>query len=663
VKNLLKKLKKTFPAKGLSRKILISSIFLLIAAILTWVAAAYDLSPIFRFAGVLEVLLACVISLNAMMMLRGEENLEISTFLALCIGLTVTLYTYGSKLIGPLFFAGILTLAAGMIGIYTFKPTRKAIWLRRIKGFWFEYSHNKIGLVGLGILIIFIFVAIFQEPIAALSYPDPETPELAEHFAKPSWIGLIDPSASKFPPTLRYDLYWTVYNITLPEGVSIIQETDKWIIHYTGSKEIVVVLNTSFEYPYDPPFRASYVFSWSANPEIVGTIRYSIEINLTTPSGKVYPLWDQHWWKYKAAVCTERNPKPPPIYYPGGRDYEDYYQNKPYPWSPINYSNIRPAYGIYADKYGGKIPTWTAKQPEEIVDYSVSRYPPIRLGYPEFETKKMIRDLFSPSGTFKLYAYITFVPLARNATCEITISKMTINVPGLVWGLLGTDYMGRDCWARLVYGARVSIAVGIAAALIGTIVGLLVGIVAGYTGGLVDESIMRLVDIMLCIPVLPLLMALVTFFGRNIMYIILIIAVFGWQGLSRLIRSQVLSLREMAFIESAIASGANRAYIMIRHLIPNVLPVALADFILSVPGAILFEAALSYIGFGDPTTPTWGREYSIMQEVGGIYDPSTGVYWWWFLPPGLAITLLCIAFVFVGHAVDEIVNPRLRRRR
>jgi len=656
----MKNLKKSLVSEKLPKKIIICSILLIISSALTMFSAIENLSPVIRLAGIIDVILAVVLIMNGLIMLK-EENLETGTFLALIIGLTVTLYIFGANIIAPISIAGILTLAAGIIGFYSFKPTRKKIWLRRVKGFWFEYSHNKIGLIGLGMLIIFLIIAVFQGPIAALSYPDPEAQELAEHFAKPSWIGILDPSARKLPPTHSYELSWK-QDEPPPEGVIITSTADEWIINYTGSEKIVVVLSTSFYYPYDPPLRASYKFSWAAKPESIGTIRYSIEINLTTPEGKVYPLWDQHWWKYKAAICTERNPNPPPIYYPGGSDYEKYYQNKPYPWSPINYSNVRPAYGIYDAYYNGEIPTWTTPW-EETVDYSVSRYPPIRLGYPEFETKRMIHDLFYPSGNFSLHTYITFVPLTQNAKCQIKISKLTIKVPGLVWGLLGTDYMGRDCWARLIYGARVSLAVGVAAALIGTLLGLLVGIVSGYTGGIVDEGLMRLVDVLLCIPVLPLLMALVTFFGRNIMYIILIIAIFGWQGLARLIRSQVLSIREMAFVESAIASGASRAYIMLRHLIPNVLPVALADFILSVPGAILFEASLSFIGFGDPTTPTWGREYSIMQEVGGIYDPSHGVLWWWFIPPGLMITLLCIAFVFVGHAVDEIVNPKLRRRR
>ena len=223
-----------------------------------------------------------------------------------------------------------------------------------------------------------------------------------------------------------------------------------------------------------------------------------------------------------------------------------------------------------------------------------------------------------------------------------------------------TDHLGRDVWSRVVHGIKISLAIGLAAAVVSVVMGIMVGVVSGYLGGVVDEALMRLVDILLCLPVLPLLMVLVYMYGRNVWYIVILIAVFGWQGLSRVIRSQVLSLRESAFVECAVASGASRAYIMFRHLIPNVLPIVLADFVLSVPGAIMTEASLSFIGFGDPTTPTWGREFNIMWTEGGAF---TYFCWWWIFPPGIAITLLCLAFVFLGHAVDEIVNPRLRRRR
>jgi len=257
--------------------------------------------------------------------------------------------------------------------------------------------------------------------------------------------------------------------------------------------------------------------------------------------------------------------------------------------------------------------------------------------------------------------YITFEPTQPNisGSCQATVSDFKIHVPGLLWGLLGTEEYGRDCWSRLIWGTRVSLAVGIAAAIISVGIGLLIGLVSGYYGGLVDEGLMRTVDILLCLPLLPILMLLITMLQqRSILYIVLLIAIFGWQGLARMVRSQVLSLREMPFVECAVASGASRPYIIFKHLLPNVMPLALADLVLSVPGAILLEAALSFIGFGDISTPTWGREYAGMESAAVKVD-----YWWWMLPPGIAITILCVGFVFLGHAIDEIVNPRLRRRR
>jgi len=283
-----------------------------------------------------------------------------------------------------------------------------------------------------------------------------------------------------------------------------------------------------------------------------------------------------------------------------------------------------------------------------------------RLGYPKQDYENMIRDFLGPPGNFTFKMYITIKPRFENATCEITLSKFNIRILGLVYGLLGTQVYGCDCWSRLIYGVRISLAVGLTAALIATSFGILVGVVAGYLGGAVDEILMRVVDVLICLPALPILMVLVALYGRSVYYIVLIIAVFGWQGLSRMIRSQTLSIREMAFIECATASGASNSYIMTRHVIPNILPIALADMVLSIPGAIILEAALSFIGFGDPSTPTWGREFNLAWSEGSGFSQFI---WWWVVPPGIAITALCLAFVFISHAIDEIVNPRLRRRR
>jgi len=259
--------------------------------------------------------------------------------------------------------------------------------------------------------------------------------------------------------------------------------------------------------------------------------------------------------------------------------------------------------------------------------------------------------------TIRFYLFI--IPKRDNASLTLTFNEATFSVWGARSGLLGTNSFGFDVWTQLIHGARISLIVGTLAAVLSTSLGIFFGVLSGYLGGIVDEIVMRIVDILLCLPVLPLLLALSSYFKPNVYYLVLIIAIFGWQGLSRVIRSRVLTLRELPFIDSAKASGASSSYLIIRHLIPNVFPIAMASLVLAVPGAILTEAALSFLGFGDPFAPTWGKMLHEAQSEGSFHRLA----WWYILPPGFAITLLCISFVFIGHALDEIVNPRLRRRR
>jgi ABC-type dipeptide/oligopeptide/nickel transport system permease subunit len=516
---------------------------------------------------------------------------------------------------------------------------RRKIWTRRIKNFWLEYSHNKIGLVGLGIIILYVAVA-FLTPVLAF-YP-PDQTGLAENYAMPEWMAIIDPRLQDLPRTTDYIINWNWIEEALPENVTIQQEGNKWIVRYiNGTQPIRVTLYGTFHYSYRPPKTFYYAFKWSATPEIkdIVTAEYSLELNLTTPEGKVYPVFDQHWYRYKDTSYQV-------------------YKGKPYRW---NYLYETYGYGAYA-YLGIPIPTWDSIENDVAVHLTVARYLPVRLGYPPWRTEQMTYDLFYPKGNFTLNLYITIQPTKEGTpgTCEVSTTALTVHVPGLLWGLLGTEYRGCDVWSRIISGVRISLAVGLMAAVISTTMGILVGVISGYYGGLTDETLMRIVDILLCLPVLPLLLVLVTFIGRSVYWIVFLIAVFGWQGLSRIIRAQVLSIRELPFIESAVASGASKSYIMLRHIVPNIMPIALADMVLTIPGAILLEAGLSFIGFGDPSSPTWGREFNLAFFVG---EGFSRLAWWWVIPPGIAITLLCVAFVFVGHAVDEIVNPRLRRRR
>ncbi|HYY92320.1 MAG TPA: ABC transporter permease, partial [Candidatus Dormibacteraeota bacterium] len=209
-------------------------------------------------------------------------------------------------------------------------------------------------------------------------------------------------------------------------------------------------------------------------------------------------------------------------------------------------------------------------------------------------------------------------------------------------------------------GARLSLMVGLVATSLGIGIGLLIGLMAGYLGRVVDEVLMRTADMLLVIPFLPLLIVLAATIGSSLVYIMILIGVFSWMGFARIIRSQVLSLRERPFIEAAKASGAGSGYITVRHIFPNIVSLTYVNLALTVPAAIVTEAALSFLGLSDPTVVTWGSMLGTANDVGAtVSNPA----WWWILPPGFSIALISLAFILIGYAMDELFNPRLRRRR
>jgi peptide/nickel transport system permease protein len=221
---------------------------------------------------------------------------------------------------------------------------------------------------------------------------------------------------------------------------------------------------------------------------------------------------------------------------------------------------------------------------------------------------------------------------------------------------LGLDNRGRDVFSQLVWGSRIALLVGFASAFFTVLIGVIIGLLAGYLGGRVDSVLMRFTDVILVIPGLPLIIIMAAVLGSSIWNIILVIALVGWPGVARVIRAEVLSLKERPFIESARVTGASPTRIMFRHIAPNVMPLAFLFMTFGVSGAILSEAALSFIGLGDVNTVSWGIMLFYVQNSKAL------VAWWWLLPPGLAITLISLAFFLVGRAFDEIVNPRLRKR-
>ncbi len=226
--------------------------------------------------------------------------------------------------------------------------------------------------------------------------------------------------------------------------------------------------------------------------------------------------------------------------------------------------------------------------------------------------------------------------------------------------LLGTNDVGHDLLSELVHGARVSLLVGLSAALAATVIGAAVGVTAGYARGRLDPVLMRLVDVVLALPALPLTIVIGVFAGPGLGTQILVIATVMWAGVARELRAQVLSLRERDHIQALRAMGAGPWHVVSRHVLPAVGPLVVPQFVLATKTAILLEASLAFLGLGDITAKSWGTMLSLAHARSAFL---TDAWIWWVLPPGLAIALTVLAFAVLGHAFEERARPSLRSRR
>jgi peptide/nickel transport system permease protein len=221
--------------------------------------------------------------------------------------------------------------------------------------------------------------------------------------------------------------------------------------------------------------------------------------------------------------------------------------------------------------------------------------------------------------------------------------------------LLGTNDIGQDVFTLMMWGARTSLLVGFAAAFIAVAVGGATGLISGYYGRFLDTVLMRTTDYFLALPVVPLMIVVAAIWGAGTETIILIIGLLSWQSTARVIRSQVLTLRERQYILRARAVGLTNRRIVLRHILPQVVPLMVALTALTIGGAIFAEAALAFLGLADPTVVSWGQMIALAFERGAI----TSGAWWAIVPPGLAIAVVVLGFSLIGRALEDYFNPRL----
>jgi peptide/nickel transport system permease protein len=520
------------------------------------------------------------------------------------------------------------------------RKSKIAFNLKRIKGFVSMLRRSKRGMFGVTILVIACFVAVAAPLITPY---DPITSiGLAGAYAPPAWTKYLPGGGgltSNTVPVNESALLQSAnglkgFNITVtPSSQDIVVQHSALGINPNGPGSIAIIyqgadlpinssltirITSDFYYPFSGVPGRMIVSGWLLMSRIEG-VEVSPELILR-----------QNW-------LTSTSPG---VFSFSETDFQfgnnGYGQPIPATYSENNFTGQLAT----ADKLG-----WQSPQALAPVDSSGAG-----LG--------ALESLFPRSGSYAYGIEITVTKVGSNAEAVVYVDDLNLQLLGSSWGLLGTDVLGRDVFTQLVYGTRISLYVGLLSAFLSVSIGLFVGLVAGYVGGIVDEVLMRFTDALLVLPSLPLMIILITILAAsqyNMNILIMILGFMGWMGFARVIRSQVLSLKERPYVEAAKAVGAGTPYILVRHILPNVVTLIYVSLALTVPTAIVTEAAFSFLGFIDVHNMSWGRMLN-----GVLTNPSI---WWIVIPPGLAIATLSLSFILLGYAMDEILNPRLRMRR
>ncbi len=473
-----------------------------------------------------------------------------------------------------------------------------------LKNFWNDFRREKSGMVGLFLLVLLIFTAV-----AAPLITSPDIPQRWKHY----WLE----NPQNAPPT------WSNYLSSVRKAPNVVYTYKD--LHIKESKDAsgntVYSFEIPYKYDYQVPVKDIVIFNLASNASSPNDAPYiSIVLKRPVQDGysSVVPLMNETV-SSNATIQLSTNPQ---------------VRMNVLRWLKQNNVHVDP------------VLEFQLRATMDTMTILFSQIQP--------DIQDMITNPKPLHGTYTLLVNVTAKP-----GISVDFSNIKVVFMGRTCGLMGTDDRGRDIWAGLVWGSRVSLTIGLAVAVLSVLIGILYGVTSAYLGGWKDEFMQRFNEFMASIPTLPILILLGVYFGGHIMLwqLVLLLVAFGWVGIAKVARSMALQIKEQTYIEAAKALGAGTGRIVFKHIVPQLLPYAFAQIALGVPGAILSEASLSFLGLGDPSKVTWGQMLNEAQRAGAAVNG----YWWEVIPPGLAITLVGLTFVLLGVALDKVLNPRLRR--
>ena len=329
--------------------------------------------------------------------------------------------------------------------------------------------------------------------------------------------------------------------------------------------------------------------------------------------------------------------------------------------SHLQFQDVSPVIAVLIEQDGQFLPLYSYVVPGRFSgeESPISRYAtePFRVQLTsDYQAEGMVKELLSGLRNRGQDRFTAVVRL-NFASREDSVEEVRFIAGGESFGWLGTDDLGRDVATGILAGLPIELLIGFVVAFSATALGAVIGTASAYFGGWVDLITQRVIDVLTMVPTLPIVMFLVFAFGANLAYIILFLIVFGWTGLAIQIRPWIMQIQAEGFITMAKARGLSDKRIIVRHLLPQTLPFLFVTFTFSIPGAILSEAGLSFLGLGDPSVPTWGQMLQQGFRTGAIYLG----YWWWILAPGLAIVLTSLAPALIAQSLEPYTEPRLRR--